>query len=194
MPYYFVYDCETTGFPRCRHPASMFNTAMFDTSRIVSICWILLDENHEEVKRFVRTIQPKDFSIPDKSIEIHGITNDVAKRDGVPFETIFDELETDLMSCEMVISHNLQFDLNVLASELYRRPDLKYKELADELLSKVRFCTMKRGHFHLKLKKWPTLRDLYEKLMMKEIHNHHDALFDTLNCADCYRKLSSFQV
>lgn len=195
MPNYFVYDCETTGFPRTRQPATLFNTAMFDSSRLVSICWILLNGEHEEIKRFVRTIKPIDFKIPESSAKIHGITTEIAVDHGVLFEDIFDELTIDLMACETVICHNIDFDLNILASELYRRSsDVKYKDLADDLLAKNRYCTMKFGHLHLKLQKWPSLRDLYKKLMMKEIDNQHDALFDTLNCADCYRKLALFHV
>lgn len=195
MHNYFVYDCETTGFPRTRHPASVQNTAMFDSSRLVSICWIILNSNHEEIKRFVKKIKPIGFIIPEKATEIHGITTQNASENGIIFEDLFDELSVDLMACETIICHNIDFDLNILASELYRRSSqLKFKELADDLLSKNRYCTMKFGHLLLKLDKWPSLRDLYRKLMMKEINNQHDALFDALNCAECYRKLSIFHV
>lgn len=181
---------------RTRQPASLYNIALFDSARLVSICWILLDSNHEEIKRVVKTITPLGFTIPEEATMIHGITTDMAMAQGVAFEDIFRELQIDLDSCDTIVSHNIAFDLNVLASELYRRADIhpEFKEQADELLAKPRYCTMKYGHLHLKLKKWPTLRDLYRLLMQKDIVNLHDALFDTLNCADCYRKLSAFDV
>lgn len=193
---FFVYDCETTGLMRTRQPASLYNTMLFDSSRLISICWIILNENHEEIKRIVKTIIPTGFTIPEEATAIHGITTEMAYEQGVAFEDIFEELQIDLESCDTIVSHNIAFDLNILASELYRRADEnpKFKEQADDLLAKARYCTMKYGHLHLKLKKWPTLRDLYSLLMQKEIANLHDALFDTLNCADCYRKLSVFNV
>ena len=91
----------------------------------------------------------------------------LASQNGMDIQTVLDEFLKDLNSCEYIVGHNLKFDINVVASELFRL------DIENQLLNKVvldtctentaNVCKLpggKSGKF-----KYPTLVELYENLL-----------------------------
>lgn len=193
QPMYFIFDTETTGLP-------VFNKTGFyrfpnykhlnkyNPSRIVSISWIIADENREKIKQAYHIIRPLDFTIDNasKAVEIHGITSEIAEEKGVPWHTMYDEFIEDVSKCHTIVAHNIQFDVSVMLSEMYRYN----QELGiSTFIEKARLCTMKMGKTAMNQSKSPKLSELYQHLYNEPLENAHDASFDTLYCYKCFAKM-----
>jgi DNA polymerase-3 subunit alpha len=190
---YFVFDTETTGLP-------IFNTSGFhrfpsfrflnkyDPARVVSISWIVADDEGKLVKQVYHIIRPLDFIIDNdsKATEIHGITKEIAEEHGVTWHTMYDEFITDLALCDTIVAHNIQFDVSIMLSEMFR-----YNKQAgiDAFIDKKRLCTMKLGKLVMEQARNPKLCDLYKHLFDEEMTNAHDASYDTLVCSKCFSSM-----
>ena len=67
----FFFDTETTGIPEKGY---RYDVNFMDYPRIVSLAWQI---NDESAKEFV--INQEGFEIPEASIKVHGITNEMAE-------------------------------------------------------------------------------------------------------------------
>lgn len=193
---YFVFDTETTGLPG-RYPVrrgpSYKDLQRYDTSRLLSIAWIILDENMDEKDCQYYMIKPQeDVVISKESTEIHGITREVALRDGESLLRVLDHIQSAIAQykCKTLVAHNLYFDRGIITSEAFRAHQhaLLYK-----LLSMERICTMLTGKQHMNVSKFPKLRELYVHLFNETVTKEHEALEDAKNCCACFKKLYSRQ-
>ena len=62
--------------------------------------------------------------LPEESVKIHGITRDIIRAKGVPIEHVLSILQRslDTYDVQLVVGHNVQFDLRVLSTEYSRLP------------------------------------------------------------------------
>jgi len=190
---YLIIDTETTGLPIFnktgyhRFPSYRFLNK-YNTSRIVSISWIVANEKREQVKHAYHIIRPLDFTIDNssKAVEIHGITAEIANEQGISWHVMYDEFIQDLVKCDTIVAHNIQFDISVLLSEMHR-----YNKVfgISTLLNKKRICTMKMGKDKMGTTKVPKLSELYEFLYNEPITNAHNASYDTLYCYKCLERM-----
>lgn len=194
---YFIFDTETTGLPTFnksgfhRFP-SYKHLNKYNSSRVVSISWIVADNNCEILKHVYHIIRPLDFTIENssKAVEIHGITNEIANEQGISWHKMYDELIVDLCRCNFIVAHNIQFDISIMLSEMHRYN----KEFGiSTLLSKNRLCTMQLGKQAMKQTKSPKLSELYTFLYDETLENAHNASYDTLYCYKCLVKLLEAQ-
>lgn len=185
-------DLETTGLPL--KEKKQFRTIYnYDHIHIVSIAWIVIDEEtHMEHGRKYYVVKPADYEIPASSVAIHGISQEEATRTGVDLATVVSELQKALKTydCQVLVAHNLQFDLNVLCSVLYRAHQA---QLCRQIRSMRRYCTMNEGRKLLQCRTGPKLTVLYTHFTQTPIENAHNALGDALSCLECYRKLRKLQ-
>jgi DNA polymerase III epsilon subunit-like protein len=192
---YLVFDTETTGLPleRSRMSGMRFfdykQTIKFDTSRIVSIAWIVLDDDFVEVSKYYQIIRPT-FEIPQSSINIHGISQLKALEEGVEFEDMVKSLSDTLDEyplIKVIIAHNIEFDINVLKSELFRN---NHEDLIERLSTIKELCTMQAGKLVVQNVRFVRLAALYNACTNSVLENAHDALADTRGCAACFRHLA----
>lgn len=183
---HLVFDLETNGFPRSHDPRMVH---AFNNARILSISWIVLGKNKEEVERKQFYIKNKNIVISESSFKVHKITQQYLKKHGVSFSNIIiPELHNTLnkYNIENIVAHNLNFDKNVLLSELYRVKDyhaiIKIKRLNE-------YCTMKNGKKILKMNKYPKLSHLYESLTNNTATDLHNSLNDAYYCSEIFKKL-----
>jgi DNA polymerase-3 subunit alpha len=169
-------------FPSFKH-LNQYNSA-----RLQSISWIVADNKGDRVKQEYFIIKPLDFVIDNNSIatKIHGITQEVADDKGVPWHNMYDKFIDDLKDCNTLVAHNIQFDISIMLSEMYRYGK---DEGITEMLQKERLCTMQSGKKAMGLKKNPKLSDLYKHFYNVEMTNAHDASADTLYCQQCLKSL-----
>ena len=184
---YFLWDTETTGLPKTRQPNYKDLDAYVDC-RLVSICWIILDENYETVSTKYHVIKPNGFIIPEDATKIHGITHDFATETGVPLTDILPDMLIDLKKCTTLVAHNLSFDFGVMLSEFHRYGK---RDMINNFFRQTRYCTMFNGRTILGLKKVPTLSSLYETLTGTVMVGAHNAQVDTECCAKCFVELSA---
>lgn len=184
---YFVYDTETSGLPARGGPHRGYHhpkdIAKYDTARIVSIAWIVLDKDLNEISKGDRLISPKDFVIGADATKIHGITQKHASENGADILDVLAELVDIIAPCRVLVAHNVWFDVNVLRSECFR---YKQIELAALLDRSIKYCTMTHGKLILGLPRNPTLNVLYTTIFGEGVENAHDARYDTYHCCKCF--------
>jgi DNA polymerase III epsilon subunit-like protein len=180
----FFFDTETTGLPERsgNRYASYKKLEKYDKSRIVSISWIVTQQ-HKVVNQSHFIVKPDGFIISEESIRIHGITNEFANENGCEIRNVFETLKSILPNCSTLIAHNIDFDINILQSELYR---YGYIDIVEEIGKKNKVCTMKKGKDVMKSRAYPKLGALYQFLYGDQIQNAHDSQYDTYYCYKCY--------
>jgi len=179
-----IFDTETTGLPKTVY--NWKNSEDFDTARLVSISWII-DNPYKQVYHI---IQPENFRITKESIDIHGITEERAKTFGISFNDMIKEFYDDLKNVNKLVAHNIEFDFNIMLNELNIR---NMNHIITEFLKKDLYCTKQQAKIKLNLEKSPRLSELYTLLFEKPIINAHDAMYDTLHCYQCYKKLQELK-
>jgi DNA polymerase III epsilon subunit-like protein len=119
---------------------------------ILSICWKICDENGTEEKSVYKLIKPSNSLRTHVSTEkqglqdwnsgaeeIHKITQANAERDGTSLGRILDDFMSDVLSCDLVVAHNLQFDKNVILNALEGRSSVY---LPSAWPTEKEFCTL----------------------------------------------------
>jgi len=182
---YIFFDTETTGLPTGPH------SAYWKWPRIVQIAWLLADEDENIISKNNLLVRPNGYTIPDRVIKIHGITNEKASSEGVSVEHALHQFLSDTNYADTLVAHNVAYDYGVVRGELLR------KNIPDFLRKHNRFCTMTAKPVLDFCKSFrangsrncPSLSELYYLLFGKRFSNAHDAFADTEACAKCFFKL-----
>ena len=183
-----IFDTETTGLP------TNWKAPYTDTNnwpRIVQLAYHLYDDKGSLLATNNTIIKPEGYSIPTQASNVHGITTKRAEEEGKDLSETLKDFTDQLKRTELLVAHNLSFDLNILACELYR------KELSHNLATLETLCTMKISTPYLKLPqrygrygyKWPNLKELHNYLFDEDFADAHDASADVSACARCFFEL-----
>lgn len=188
--YKFVFDTETSGLPYKERGSNYDyrNLDHFNSSRLLSISWLLLNDVNEIVEKKTYYIKPDNFEISEASINIHGLTKEFLNENGITIHEVLLNLNGlfTKYNINLLIAHNIIFDINILKSELYR---YQYNITLDKIASTETFCTMLGSQVRMNVYKWPKLSEAYSYFYNEEIVNAHDSEFDTLHCYKIYLKL-----
>ena len=180
-----VFDTETTGITRLSF-ANENNYRKWP--RMVQIAWIIADDGHILTSED-HLVAPEGFTIPAKAIQIHGISQNRAEREGIPASEALRAFSRACKQTDTLIAHNLAFDTGIVESEALRN------EFSLQLPRK-RVCTMHLGTRYLRREKGisrgghPSLSRLYETLLGFPPSSQHNASCDVRTCYQIYRKLS----
>lgn len=188
---YLLFDTETTGKPK------NYKSPITDTDnwpRLVQLSWIITNDEQEILKEADYVIKPDGFIISDEVSKIHGITQEIAENAGLDLRETIDEFLEDAYGCECIVGHNIEFDMNVVGSELVRL-GISYYDF--DMIQKI--CTMKKSTNYCKIKgpygfKWPKLGELYYLLFNEYMENAHNALYDIRATMKCFFKLKELNV
>ena len=146
---YLIFDTETTGLPKkWNAPISDIN----NWPRCVQLAWQIHDilGNCVESKDFL--IKPEGYNIPYDSQKIHGISTELAERDGYELFEVLTQFNEALKNSKFIIGHNVKFDLNIMGSEFYRAkliieiPEKKI-EITESQLTEAFRRSQGAGHF-----------------------------------------------
>lgn len=184
---FLVFDTETNGLPGNRNfPAEYVD----NWPRIVQLSWGIYDRDGNEVGFYDYIIKPNNFTITEESSKIHGITNEIANREGHPIKDVLYEFKSTLKTVKYIVSHNYHFDINTLGAECIRNNvSLSYKTIQKEICTMkltTNFCkipfstTSKRNRY-----KWPRLQELYTTIFGKSYEHCHNSKYDVRACAKC---------
>jgi len=192
----FVFDTETTGLiPRDLYGVlkPYTETKLYENSRLVQVAWILCEQHDVVIKRsFI--VKPDSFEIPEASTKIHGISHEHALEEGHNISDVFAQLYRDMTAYvpRRIVAHNLEFDLNIILSELHRlrETNLEHQALSAIFTGTPQICTMLLGRNICKIPKEnnrfgyknPKLTELYEHYFGHEMVGNHDAMADTEAC------------
>ena len=205
---FLVFDTETTGLPQSKFISP---STLHRWPYIVQFSYVIYDSslnNIVESKDYVIKV-PESILISEESTKIHGITNEISGKIGIPINEALNEFFYYLRSVDRIIGHNIEFDLNMVKVELLRiinkdsltseqlklyKYDLhyltNYKNISCTLKDSIQFCNIqlldKNGKPYLK---YPKLIELHEKLFDKSPSNLHNSFNDILVTLRCFMKL-----
>ena len=185
-----ILDLETTGIPLEKSRFKFYppnDIDKYNSSRIVEIGYIICDDKNQKIAEKDFIIKPDNFIIQNE--HIHHISQELAELKGQNIKDVFTQLYEDIKNCNILISHNINFDYNVLFSECIRYNN---QELILKLNNIEKYCTMLEGQKKLNLYKWPKLILLVDYFFPDEKWDQkHNALDDAQYCFKCYCRLEN---
>ena len=205
-----VFDTETTGLPKTKFISP---DTLNKWPYIVQLSYVIYDTNLNKIVEVCDFIikMNKNVVIPEDSINIHKITNEISQEKGINIDKIVKKFIKDLNSSDMLVGHNITFDINMLKVELLRLIYEKdFDKTKEEMISykdnlylltnfKNIYCTLKESIELCNLKtldkygkeyiKFPKLIELHNKLFNSTPNNLHNALNDILVTLRCFMKL-----
>ena len=117
-------DTETNGLPDMKdmkwgkYPL-FYDLVKYDSARIVQLSFIVTDKSFNNIDLQDYIIKREGFSI--NNSEFHSITDEISDKDGIDFNDAFYAFYESLKKTTHIVAHNIEFDVSVIKSELYRR-------------------------------------------------------------------------
>jgi len=188
-----VFDLETNGLPDTPKFGVFYpptDLVRYRTSRVVQWSWALYEPDGTLIKEEDYLIKPNLAEYRIMNHEIHGVTEALAKEKGVSFDEVLAVWKTSTDQATTIVGHNVNFDKNVLLSELHRRGHIEHTTVLE---SKEWVCTMERSTVLCGLKarnkpKPPKLKELMHALGIEEEkgRNFHNSRHDVYYTGKCY--------
>jgi DNA polymerase-3 subunit epsilon len=194
MPYCF-FDTETTGLPDYTRTLSWK-----DQPRIVQLAAILTDDAGKTMGEMNVLIRPEGWTLPRQASHIHGITDEIATKFGVPIGNAISMFLAIGVCADLIVAHNLEFDRFMINREgLHFHCDL-------ESGWRSKFCTMEATKDVLKIPpsermiasgrtgyKSPSLKEAYRHFFSTDPSGAHDAMSDARACKEIFFALRRYQ-
>lgn len=182
---FLFFDTETTGLPRnWKAPVS----DLANWPRLVQLAWLLFDEKGQMVRSRNVIIKPENFTIPQASSRIHGITTERALTEGVELLPVLQQFDEMIGESSCLIAHNMSFDEKIVGAEFLR------SGMHNSIIAKKKICTMQATTDFCALHgpygyKWPRLSELHYKLFRSNFDEAHNAAVDITITAKCFWEL-----
>ena len=180
--YYIFFDTETTGVPK-NYNAPASNTKNWP--RLVQLGWILTDESGNEISSGNEIVKPEGFVIPADASRVHGITTEVALREGKSLRQVLQSFLKDAEGIKCFVGHNVSFDQKVVGAELYRlgiTDTVSTRRSLDTMIAATDYCKIPGTYGY----KWPKLIELHRKLFGCDFEAAHDAMADITATKKCF--------
>ena len=179
------YDTETNSLPLNFHaPISDLN----NWPRVTQQAWQLCYENGEVIQEMSETIYPDGWTIPKEKFFIeNGHTTENCLENGVPMPTMLKYFIQDLESADLLVAHNLGFDLPVISAEMLRyglKPSKKTAKFCTKIAT-TEICKIPNPYYPSKFK-WPKLEEAYKILVGDLGEGAHQADFDVEACKQVF--------
>jgi DNA polymerase III epsilon subunit-like protein len=182
----FLFDLETTGLPIRKGFDEYYpytSNKHYESARIVQLAYCIFVVGQTSTPVIVNYFRkPEQFTVSSEASNIHGLTQEFLIKNGVSFQTIINSgLVNEIAECDIIMSHNTGFDVNILCNELYRMG----VQIPNNLLNNQTVCSCK-------LTNWTKLEVLY-KLVVPTIDpnlHFHNARDDVLALYQIIRHLS----
>ena len=208
-----VFDTETTGLPKTK---ILNELTLHLWPYIVQFSYLIYDTELKKITKKVDLVIriPENINISDEVSDIHGITNFISQNSQYKIEDALIHFSRDYLNynIDLIVGHNLSFDINMLKIELMREINnekksndkRKFLQLLENLNdmepdSHELYCTMQKSIELCNLKttskygkeyvKFPKLNELHMKLFNSSPKNLHNSLNDVLICLRCYYML-----
>lgn len=206
-----VFDTETNGLPETK----IINPDTLNLwPHIVQLSYVIYDiDKNILVDVHDSIVKVKDgITISEESSKIHGITNIISNMSGIEIELIFAELFYNLKRVDLIVGHNVSFDINIVMVELLRLIYSGNNKIPEsELISYKHYlhfitnaknvcCTMKMAKDICQIKaiskmgneynKFPKLIETHQHLFTEVPNNLHNSLNDILVTLRCFCKIA----
>ncbi|MGB5319047.1 DNA polymerase III subunit alpha [Eudoraea sp.] len=185
---YLIFDTETTGLPK------KWNAPVSDTDnwpRCIQIAWQLHDEMGNLIEHEDYLVKPDGFNIPYDAEQIHGISTELAEKNGISIEEVLRLFKIALDKTKYVVGQNVGFDVNIMGAEFFRyNHSNPFEEvpILDTCTEKTAsLCQLpggRGGKFKL-----PTLTELHYFLFKQPFKEAHNATADVEATTRCFFEL-----
>lgn len=184
---FIFFDTETTGLPKnWKAPMQEID----NWPRVIQLAWMVCDEEGIVLRKHSFLIKPEGWEMPTGDFwKDHGYTQQVNMVLGIPIRNALDIFISDLSECDALVSHNMDFDYNVVGAEMLRAKSEKLGKVITKICTKTtstNYCKLPGNYGNYK---WPKLDELHRFLFNKHFENAHDALADVIACKDCFFEL-----
>lgn len=182
------FDTETNGLPK-NWKAKV--TEVDNWPRITQFAWRISDGSGGVDKNYL--IKPDGWTIPDEKFFIeNNMTTERCEMEGREIRDVLNEFAKDLAWAEVLASHNMSFDYNVVGAEMIR------KGISSAHKPK-RICTKEGSTSYCQLPgphgfKWPKLEELHRHLFGCDFEGAHDAMADVYALESCFWELFNRKV
>jgi len=185
---YLIFDTETTGLPR------NWNAPLSDSDnwpRCIQIAWQLHDEMGNVLEHQDYLVQPEGFNIPFDAEKIHGISTELAAKEGISLAEMMQKFSEVLEKTKFLVGQNVGFDLNIMGAEYLRLgqenplPNFPVLDTCTETTAQM--CQIpggRGGKFKL-----PTLTELHKFLFNAPFGDAHNATADVEATTRCFLEL-----
>lgn len=174
----FFYDTETTGLPNWKVPSD-------DECQphVVQLGAILCNAKTKEVLQELDIIiKPDGWTIPQVTIDVHGITNEHALEVGIPEKDVL-SMFLEMRASADRVAYNKTFDQRIIRIGLKRFFDEEIQE--KWAIKEDHHCAMRMAQSVLGGKN-PKLVNAYKHFIGEEMKGAHDAMADTRGCMAVY--------
>ncbi len=159
---------------------------------------MLCDSEGNEIDEVNCIIKSNERFIDPRTIELHGITEEVSEAKGIEENIVLEKYALLLESEPIRVCHNVKFDEKFL-TQMFQRNMGKLSDYGRSryFLESILFCTMQDK----RIKKWcdlknirgaikpPKLTELYMLLFEENFENVHNAMADTRATKRCFFEL-----
>jgi DNA polymerase III epsilon subunit-like protein len=202
-----VFDTETSGLPKAKL-ISEYTLNLWP--HILQFSYLIYDTELKDIIEINDNIVKieKDVFIAEESIKIHGITNDYSIENGISLDNILNNFFNNLRNVDLLVGHNLVFDINMIRVELFRLINstqneerktkhknnlnflVNYKNICCTLQDSIQLCKIEAtDRYGSQYFKYPRLDELHKKLFGIVPNNLHNSLHDILITLRCYVKM-----
>ena len=185
---YLIFDTETTGLPK-RWDAPLSDSDNWP--RCVQIAWQFHDEDGNCISHKDYLIKPDDFDIPYDSEKIHGISTELAKKEGESIIKVLNNFKSILKKTKFICGHNVNFDINIIGAEFLRAgSENQFGKIpvidtcTEQTAGLCKIPGGRGGKF-----KFPTLVELNNFLFNENFDEAHNATADVEATARCFFEL-----
>ena len=190
---FLIFDTETTGLPR------NWNAPLTDSDnwpRCIQIAWQLHDAMGNVIEHQDYLVKPDGFNIPFDAEKIHGISTELAEKEGIALSEMIQKFSEALSKTKFVVGQNVGFDLNIMGAEFIRLglenplPEMPLLDTCTETTAQL--CQLpggRGGKFKL-----PTLTELHEFLFKIPFSEAHNATADVEATTRCFLELIRRQI
>ena len=191
-----IFDTETTGLPKTKNINIDY---LYLWPYIVQFSYIIYDTEINKILKIKDSIIeiPETIIISKENSDIHGITNEISKEKGQDIKLIISDFIEDCNNSDLLIAHNMEFDINVLKVEILRHQlnksehDLNNIKKYCTMKTTITFCNIKKINKNgIEFIKFPKLSELHKKLFNTIPKNLHNSLNDVIVCLRCYYMLT----
>ena len=194
-----VFDTETTGLPP--KGERFVNKANLEQwPHTVQFSYVIYDtDTNKLLKTYDSIIKLRPgVIITEESYTFHHISNKMSETKGADVNAVLREFLADCAQVDMLVGHNISFDYNMVKAEMMRYAAAYISEDTKMLASKRMYCTARETYGYCSIPainwkgekyfKYPTLKELYQKLFEETPQNLHNSLNDVLVTLRCVVK------
>jgi DNA polymerase III epsilon subunit-like protein len=192
-----VFDTETSGLPKSR---IITPNTIHLWPFIVQFSYIIFDTDTNVIlKSYDAIVKVKPYNvISEDSIKFHGITQEISESKGIGIDTVLFTFINDIDNVDMIVAHNVEFDLNMIRVELLRLEPVSelskskfeaHTNFYCTMRESVDLCKIEKENSRGKYYKFPTLTELHKHLFDVEPKHLHNSFHDILCTVRCFIKM-----